>query len=150
MSNVHYITDENYIYQLLISAVKQLQVSWSVKRLNSAHKRQKRQEEEFIQTVVQLWWVETVNVSCSAIFKVDRQTDGSCSDVKHPQNVLWKCVNIIYSFRFISSVLFCRASRFYLYKRMLLKLARIRNKWIIDHCVCYVTLMRVLMHVIYI
>lgn len=68
-------SNENYIYRLHLRAVKQLQVSWSVKRLNSAHKRPERQEEEFIQTVVQLWWVETDSVFCSAIFDVAQSDD---------------------------------------------------------------------------
>lgn len=50
---------KNYKYQQHPFAVKQLQVSWPVNSLNSAHRRQKRQEEELIQTVVQLWWAET-------------------------------------------------------------------------------------------
>lgn len=53
---------KNYKYQQHPFAVKQRQVSWSVKSLNSAHKWRKRQEKELIQTVVRSWWVETGEV----------------------------------------------------------------------------------------
>lgn len=53
---------KNYKYQQHPVADKQRQVSWSVKSLNSAPKWRKGQEKEFIQTVVQPWWVETGEV----------------------------------------------------------------------------------------
>lgn len=53
---------KNYKYQQHPFAVKQRQVSWLVKSLNSAYKWRKRQEKELIQTVVQPWWVETGEV----------------------------------------------------------------------------------------
>lgn len=107
------ITNENYIYQPNLSAVNQPQVSWSVKRLNSAHERQKRQEEEFIQTVVLLWWVESVSVFCSAIFNVYRQSD--CSFWRKASTKRFAKVresfassqqNAVYSSRFISGGFF--------------------------------------------
>lgn len=53
---------KNYKYQQHSFAVERRQVSWLVKRLNSAQKWRKRQEKELIQTVVLSWWVETGEV----------------------------------------------------------------------------------------